>query len=218
MAVSLAFIMERALATLAAQAALGAQWQWVEWTMNDWDIQIGVFKAQLEIVADSRAQWNSAVADFDVTLDELHEDTVTCLSLLKVLHRRASAISNFLRPLSARGDSRNSIFEEAAELAAAWNSINPAWEPLPGKSLATFMALIKHCKALNETRAEKDAAWRGDSSELIEFAAALNRNCVAWYEVATVIFSDKTPAGRMVRGTVPTTYKASLRVMQPEFS
>ena len=216
MAVSLKFAMHRTLATRSAQEVMGSQWNWPEWTLADWDIRIAVMRAQVETVAAAGAAMDTARGDLDLILEQLHDRTVLTLTLLKVLHRNNSALAKTLKPLRARGDSRNSILQIALDLIAHWEAINPAWEPQPGQTRAAFEMLYRQGKAQMEIYAEAETSWSVASSDLIELAASLNRDCVAWYDVATTIFSAKTAEGRMIRGTVPTTYKADKPEEQPE--
>jgi hypothetical protein len=138
------------------------------------------------------------------------------LTFLKVLHRRNPVNRNLLKPLTARADSRQGTFEEATELAATWHSINPSWSPEVGETLSTFETFIQHCRTLQEIVIAKKNAWQIAASALRQMADDLNDECVAWYELATVMFSTKTAEGAMIRGTVPTTYQRPKPEEQPE--
>lgn len=207
MAVSFAFIKERLLATHSAQAALAVEWVSDEWPVQFWREELAVLQVQEEKVSRARAAMTAAQGDRDVAFAELHERTVTLLGVLKATHRRAPVFAGCLQPLTARGDSLAGILEEALELAATWGTVDAAWQLTPEETLEKFNAARAECGLLQKRFVNVRTLWRGEVGELNERARLLHRDCVAWYNVATTLYAEKTALGQMIRELVPTTYQ-----------
>lgn len=200
------FILERAIATRAAQFIITATWQWDEQTVAQWDADIAAFIAQKELVSDKEAIKTGDAGDLDAKLDILHDRTQVGLTLFKVKNRDNSSISHALKPLRAEGRSRGNILEEALEFESQWEKWEPAWVPRPTETLAAFKTLREECLDLKEPYATSKGVWRKEAEDYNQLGIALNKLCKAWYEAATTLFAEGTAEGDMIRGTVPTTY------------
>jgi hypothetical protein len=144
---------------------------------------------------------------WDAALDQLHGWTVQGVGMAKARCRNDAAKSAQLANLSASASGRESVLAEALAWESAWASVDAAWVPLPGLTLAAFAALRKHANEdLKTAHADARATWRKASARLGEMAGDLTDVSQAWYANATRVFPEGTPEGDMIRGTIPTTY------------
>ena len=214
---SIIFIKDRATKTIAAAQQLAAQWTWQEKTIpqmraaltaitGDTTVtppvtgQEKTLSAAEKAMTDARALWDSK-------LDQLHRLTMQGVSMAKSRYRNDPVKLTLVENLSARGDSRPVILDEALEWETAWNEVESGWSPLPANTLTAFSALRTQClKALQDDYKNKCSAWREQAGILSQLAANLEDMNVAWYSDATDVFAEGTAEGDMIRGTVPTTY------------
>ena len=136
-----AFFKERALASRSAQIIIALIWVWLEKTVAQWTTQIDAFLAQEEAAADAGAVADARRSELDAKLDELHRRTQQGLSFFKTTCRNDVVKTGALRSLSAIGNSRAQILEEALAFEAAWEELDPAWVPMTGQTLALFKVL-----------------------------------------------------------------------------
>lgn len=200
------FILERAIATRAAQNVITTTWQWEEHTVAAWDADIEEFITQKETITDLESAKTAAAAALDVKLDQLHDRTQISLSLFKGKHRDNPSLTHVLKPLTAEGGSRGAILEEALEFESEWEQWDPGWLPKATWTLVGFKALRQECLSLKEPYASSKGTWRKAVGDYNGMGERLNKLGKAWYEAATTLFKEGTPEGDMIRNTVPTTY------------
>jgi hypothetical protein len=200
-----AFILERALASRSAQVTIALIWMWLEKTIAQWTTQIDAFIVQAEVAADANAVSNARRSELDEKLVVLHKRTQQGLSFLKTTFRNDITKGDALRTLSAAGNSRAQILAEALAFESAWEELDPAWEPMVGQTLALFKVLREEGDTCMATYSAAKAAWRHQTGNWKRLGTVLNRDCMAWYSIATRVFPVGTPEGDMIRGTVPTT-------------
>lgn len=214
---SIAFIKERATKTIAAATQLAPQWTWQEKTLPQMQAGLTAIigddqatppvigqeqttRAAERAMRDARALW-------DQSLDQLHRWTMQGIAMAKSRYRNDPVKMALVEDLTARGDSRPAILDEALDWETAWNEAEPAWCPLPANTLLAFSALRKQClEGLQADYKTKASAWREQAGLLTELAATLEDINVAWYGDATKVFAAGTAEGDMIRGTIPTTY------------
>jgi len=206
MANNVAFALERALATRAAQEIIAGTWVWEEKTVAQWDTQIAAFIAQKEAEQDADAAMLAQRGTLDTGLDTLHDLTRRCLALAKNRHRHDAAKLAVFERLSARSGGRQRKIQDALEWESAWEEVDAAWSPLAGVTLATFKPQRQAAEAALKSYADAEAAWKAADSLLDTLARQLLADCVAWYEAATTVFAEGTTEGDMIRSTVPTSY------------
>ena len=174
-------------------------------TLVQWSTKITALFAQEEVAADASATADLARGDLNAKMDVLHSRTQQGLSLLKTNWRNDPAKSRALQRLSAIGDSRTQVLEEALAFESAWETIDPAWVPLAGQTLALFKVLRGEAATCLETYAAGKAGWRQETENFNQLVEILDRDCIGWYSAATLVFPEGTAEGDMIRGTVPTT-------------
>ena len=200
-----AFFKERALATRSAQIIVALIWVWLEKTVAQWTTHIDAFLAQEEAAADANAVADARRSELDAKLEEVHQRTQQGLSFFKTACRNDVVKTGALRSLTAIGNSRALILEEALSFEAAWEELDPTWEPMTGQTLALFKVLREEGETCMEAYVAAKAAWRHETEGWNRLGEVIGQDCIAWYSVATQVFPEGTPEGDMIRGTVPTT-------------
>ena len=220
MGASLDFIKNRSVKTIAAAKTVADTWVWDEKTIAAMQDQLDAIAGDTNAtpiilgheaaVSDLEQVMLAGRAAWDGALDRLHRLTMQALGLARTKFRNDAAKTAQLDGLSSRGTSRTVTLAEALALDSAWNSIAPAWAPLPANTLPAFQALRKQCnEQLQADYATKQSALREAAETLSVMAADLEDVNQAWYADATRVFLVGTPEGDMIRGTVPTTYSPS---------
>jgi len=217
MPVSLEFIKDRAVKTISAAKQVTGAWTWDEKSIAAMETQLAgiagnktatspvagqesVTSAAEQLMLTARGSWDTA-------LDQLHRWTVQGVNMAKTRFRNDPAKSSQLEGLEARGSSRAGTLDEALAWESAWTSVDAAWAPLPGLTLAAFSALRKQAnESLKATYSDARATWREAAEKLGTLAAELEDTNEAWYANAIRVFPAGTPEGDMIRGTIPTTY------------
>ena len=203
---SIDFVLHRAQASRAAQAAIATGWVWEEKTVAQWDSGIAAFILQMEAVEDAAADALGKRGDLDAALEALRSLTRRCLSITKNKFRNTPAKLEVLGLLKVEASSRSGKLQEALEWESAWEEVDVAWVPLTGVNLTSFKTQRLAAQTLLETYTNISASARGESTKLTQLKDQLSADCRAWYEAATNVFLEGTPEGDMIRSTVPTTY------------
>ena len=206
MAKNIEFVQQRTIATRAAQVDLAAEWVWEEKTVANWDTDLTLLNTLMEAEQDAEAAMLASRGETDAALDQLHSLTGRCLRMAKNRYRDDAARMAVFYNLRAEAGSRAGKLQEALEWESAWEKTAATWSPLPNLTLAAFKASRLAAAALLEAYATKRTQWESADAELDSHGRALNGNCVAWYEAATIVFDVGTPAGDMIRSSIPTTY------------
>jgi hypothetical protein len=200
------FIEERAVATLSAQENIAMAWVWPYKTVAEWTTSINSFNAQEIVAIDAKSALVSMQGTVDMMMGALHEKTVKVLALLRtVVELTTPENINLVEMLSASGQSRAEVMDEAQDLASAWKRINPAWLPVTGLTLVSFENEMGDCGEALKEYVNARSNWRAEVGKWNSIAAGINRDCMAWYNDATHVFPAGTAEGDMIRSTVPTT-------------
>ena len=152
---------------------------------------------------------------FDGRLDEIHKFTLLAVGVMRVRADASAAplkaiLSPIISRLSARGDSRSAITEEAGLLEAAWAE----WEeqtaapftPAPGKTLAAFKRLLEGDPDSGQAAYPMLSTLKRVYNALLAKWQVSEDECVSWYAEATKVFLEGTAEGDMIRNQVPTDY------------
>lgn len=208
--------MDRTQKSVSVYLAISSDWTWDERTVAQYEAQKATLEAQLDISAQKNADMLEKRGILDAALDTLARNTTTGVGLARVKWRNDPTKKSILKDLTARGDSRATIRDEARAWQKAWEKLDPAWVPVPGLTLTAFTAarlaiegndtVQPPVKGFADHYSDTVAALR-DSEETLNglFADAEETN-QAWYRAATIVFAAGTPNGDLVRGQVPTTY------------
>ena len=227
---SRAFVKERAEKTRAAQATLTADsaWSWPLKTLAAWDADLVSMDAT---VNNSLAKTTKALdvdmlaarGFLDARLDAIHRYTLLVVGVMRVRAKTMPGLIEIVDDLSARGDSRRAIEDEADGLIAAWEEweqqIGQTFFPGPGKSLVDFKVVVEGngnpappavtlppIGTLKKTYKGATAKWRRSEGVLNALYSRCEDECVSWYAEATRVFPQGTPEGDMIRSQVPTDY------------
>lgn len=206
MAQNIEFILQRAVATNAAQVSLSPGWVWEEKTLVQWGTAITGLETQMETETDAEAEMIAKRGETDAAIDALHSTTARCLRMAKNRYRDLPAKLAVFQNLRADSGSRAGKIQDALEWESGWEKTDGVWVPLPGQTLAGFKTTRLAATTLLEAFVGKKAAWESADATLDTQGRALNADCVAWYEAATTVFSEGTAEGDMIRSTVPTSY------------
>lgn len=226
---SRAFVKDRTEKTRAAQATLttDAAWTWPLKTLAQWDADVvsmdGTAPGSVAKTASAMdADMLAARGLFDARLDAIHRYTLLTVGVMRVRAATLPGVRDIVDDLSAKGDSRRAIEENADDLLAAWEEweqqSGTAFQPAPGKSLVDFKLQIEGLTvpppgvstvSLANLKKNYKAAltkWRRSEGVLNALYSRCEDECIAWYAEATKVFQKGTPEGDMIREQVPTDY------------
>ena len=217
MALTHAFIIDRASKTTAVAVTFTALWVWDEKTPAQHDaLRIALETA--ESGADTlETAMLQARSNLDNALDQFHLWTVQALSLARVRTRHDAGRAASLSTLSAGGSSRRMVRDEGERWLAWWLKFDPAWVPMPGLTTAIFTALKVQIEGVDNPGGVStpglvdlydtaQEAWRAQAETTNGLARTLEDVNEGWYAAATAVFAAGTPQGNLIRGQVPTTY------------
>ena len=226
---SRAFVKERTEKTRAAQSTLATDsaWTWPLKSLAAWDADLNSLDATVpaslaKTTAALEVDMLAARGLLDARLDAIHRYTLLAVGVMRVRAKSLPGLIEIVADLSARGDSRRAIEEEADELIAAWEEweqqLGAAFLPAPGKSLVDFKVQIEGLTVpppgvstvslgtLKKNYKGALAKWRRSEGVLNALYSRCEDECVSWYAEATQVFPDGTAEGDMIRNQVPTSH------------
>lgn len=227
---SRAFVKERTEKTRAAQATLttDAGWTWPLKSLAAWDADLVSLDATVNLslaktTAALEVDMLAARGLMDARFDAIHKYTLLVVGVMRVRAKTLPGLLAIVDDLSARGDSRRAIEDEADDLIAAWEEweqqLGQTFNPAPGKSLVDFKILVEGngnpappavtllaIGALKKTYKAVLAKWRRSEGQMNTLLSRLEDECVNWYAEATKVFQKGTAEGDMIREQVPTDY------------
>jgi hypothetical protein len=170
-----------------------------------WDDTLTAINTKEVAVSDLEADMLAKRATYETTIALLHERTVEGLGLARVKWRKDEAKKAILSTLSATGGGREAVQAQAQAWESVWEKFDATWVPNPpSNTIASFRTLIADAGTQEDLYKKAHTAWRKSAEELQVQGDALWDDCVAWYEVATLLFKEGTAIGDMIRGTIPT--------------
>ena len=195
------FIKNRLADTIAVQATIAPDWVWDELSLAQWDAKqeelVGTPTSLMEVQRGLEADVNLAAGRLAVALQSLHDATVTGVGLARVRFRKEVEFAAVIGALSAAGQSRQAILDDAEEWVLAWEDLAPAWEA--GMSLAAFEALRAGGEAALRALRRAQVRMRRGAGRLRVLALEIEDLLQAWYGAATAIFTADTVDGEVVR-------------------
>ena len=225
---SRAFVKERTEKTRAAQATLSTDsaWTWPGKTLAAWDADINAMDATVPASLAKNTQafevdMLAARGILDARFDLIHKYTLLTVGVMRVRAATLPGLRDIVDDLSARGDSRRAVEEEADSLLAAWEEweqqLLTTFSPAPGKTLADFKIYLEGgllpggpplpaLPTLKKTYKAALTKWRRSEGQLNALYSRCEDECVAWYGEATAVWPAGTAEGDMIRGQVPTDY------------
>ena len=207
------FIKTRLADTIAVQTTIASEWVWDELSLAQWDAKqaemVGTPTSLSEVQIGLEADVNQAAGRLAVALRSLHDATVTGVGLARVRFRKEVEFAAVIGALSAAGQSRQAILDDAEEWALAWEDVAPAWEA--GMSLADFEALRAAGEAALRALRKAQVRMRRGAGRLRVLALEIEDLLQAWYGAATAIFAADTVNGEVVRSIKTTSDRPKKR-------
>lgn len=216
---SIAFTIERAEKTRAAQGIIAAVWVWPLKTMAQWDADLdncegGVpgtlaNQALLDDVAYSLAQ-----SAMQARINIIHSRTVQIVGVMRARALANPLLSSTVSHLSASGNTWRSIEDEGDDALAAWKVTFAGQTLIPGFTEAMFEdlftgnpAAVPAVPSLRTLKNNHKTALATARTSVGLYNAMLTRledESQQWYAEATAVFSSSTSEGDMIRNSVPT--------------
>lgn len=207
------FIIVRLADTIAVQAAIALEWVWDEVSLAQWDanqaVLVGTPTSLIEVQIGLDLDVNQAAGKLASVLRSLHDATVTGVGLARVRFRKEVEFAVVIGALSAAGQSRQAILDDAEEWVLAWEDVAPAWEA--GLSLAAFEALRADGEAALRALRKAQVRMRRGAGQLRVAALEIEDLLQAWYGAATAIFPADTVNGEVVRSIKTTSDRPKKR-------
>lgn len=216
------FVIKRTGKTSAVQATLAnpanGAWVWPAKSVASWTADVEQLDgakagtlAQLAIAAATDKSMRFSA--LDARYQALHARTLQAVGVMRSRALADPSLRPVVDELSARGDSKAAIEDEADELLAAWSlQFGEDFLPATGNTYAALHLLMEGdatIPSLRKLKADhKEAAARARRAAG-NFNALINRledECVQWYAEATSVFPAGSTPGDLIRGQIPTSY------------
>jgi hypothetical protein len=204
-------IVHRARVTLAVQTTLADRWMWEQKDLAAWEADIHDVTSMESTTSfgqffAAEGALNDVELDLRRALAALHDATVRGVGAARIRWREVPDRRPLVARMRARATTPQGILEEALAWEVAWQKIEPGFVPVPGLTLAGFVAQHAAVRALERPRAEAALERRLAAGRLGVALDALNTDLQRWYAVATATFYDPESNGRALLDTVPTTF------------
>ena len=219
--ISIDFTRTRAQATRNAQATLAAppaSWAWSEKTLAQWDADLATLDQFKIDESARRTQWRNAAELWQSDIDRIQEVTRDVVRKGSFRFRNDPVKLQLFSALSTDATSRGGVYEQGLAARDAWQEVDPAWQLSTEDTLAALSSLLAGSLVKQSAESVKFTAWRLASAALMNKAATVDVDNVAWYAEATREFPAGSTAGDMVRSAVPTTSRAEPEVEQAAIS
>ncbi len=228
---SIDFLKTRVDQTLSVQREIATTWTWSEKTLADWEadsLQLDKTQpntvAAKAIAAATRAE--SARSVLDARLAELHAQTLTAVGVMRVRAERAPEHRDVVEELSARGDSRRAIEDEATALLSAWTEeFGENFAPAPGVTYDGFKTLlfgndaadpkIPSLRALKQALSDAATVARRETGRLSVLLNRVENDAQQWYAEATSVFKAGTEIGDLIRSGIQSSDSYSPGTLEP---
>ena len=204
MAMSELETMQRSEATLAVMQTLQPTWTWDEMDPATFAARLAAARDAASIQATQKAAYDQQRAAVDTRFADLESRKVQGIGVAGYRFRKMPEQLGMIESVGEYGDSREAILKEAEEWLAAWQRLDPVWNPTAENNTRAFQALLTDAKAQLSALTGTRADWRKAAVAHNALLAELEDLCVAWYGAATRIFAAGTPEGDLVRGQIPT--------------
>lgn len=218
---SIDFLKGRAEATLSVQTQIASTWVWPLKTLAQWEADcLQLDKSDTTTIAyeaiQASTKADTARGKLDGRMALLHDQTLAVVGVMRVRSQREPEHSSVVDELSARGDSRRAIEDEATALLSAWKEEfgGSAFIPAPGITYGAFEALlvgdtaaspeIFSLRKLKQALSDAVTVERSKVARLNVLLTRVERDVQDWYAEATSVFIEGTEIGDLVR-TLPTT-------------
>ncbi len=206
-------VKDRVLETRAVQTDLADMWVWDSATLLEWDEWIRQFDTTSLIPTPSLAKKialatvaaNNAKQTYEGSLSNIKLTVTVAVSGLRAKAKLDPTLDDVVDELSAQGNTRPTILEEAENLVVAWEDFNPAWTPGSPFTLAELITELAALPAKEKAFRQTRSTLRRAEKALTRHVAVVEDRCMAWYGAATGRFLAGTVEGDLIRARIPTT-------------
>ena len=207
-------VKDRALETRAVQTDLITQWVWDSAALTDWDEWIRQFdttsttpsQSLAKRIAAATVAASNARQAYDGALSNIKLTVTVAVSGLRGKAMLDPTLNDIVEELSANGNSRPTILEEANNLVVAWEDYNAAWSPGSPYSLTALVAEIAALPALEKAFRQTRSTMRKAEKDFTRHVSLVEDRCMGWYKAATGRFPAGTVEGNLIRARIPTSY------------
>ena len=220
---SVAFVIERATKTTAAQVTVAPTWMWDVKSSSEWAADLaqtdGGVAGTLGFIANrDHVLYENARGTLGARFADMKARTKQAVLLMRGRAVRDPRLAPAVDELTAKGTSWREIESEAEDCLAVWTTTfgGAAYVPVATNTYAQFKALfegapaaggvpaIPALRALKTPYNEALAVARVSVGRYNALISRMEDQCVQWYADATAVFLEGTPEGDMIRSTVPT--------------
>ncbi len=202
------FVIDRALATNAAAAAILVDWQWSEKSVTQMGLDTQALITQAGLSDKAGIAMLTATNQKNTVLQSYHETTSLLLGMSKRHYRNQPAALATLMTVQALGKSAQNILDEGAQFAKIWAQLDITYVPDLGWTLTTFEAAGVTATAAFGAVTTTEVAWGNSDAQTSAQAVGVEDTNTTWYADATKKYGPDTPNGAMIRQNVPTTTHA----------
>jgi hypothetical protein len=229
---SIDFLKTRVDQTLSVQRSIADTWTWDLKTLAEWEADsLQLDKTQPNTVAAkaiaAATRADSARGALDGRLAELHAQTLTTVGVMRVRAERAPEHRDVVNELSARGDSRRAIEDEATALLSAWTEeFGENFAPAPGITYDGFKALLfgdaaatppsSSLRTLKQALSDAATVARRETGRLSVLLNRVETDAQQWYAEATSVFKAGTEIGDLIRSGISSSDSYSPEAPKPE--
>ncbi len=206
-------VKDRVLETRAVQTDLADQWVWDSAALTDWDEWIRQFdttsitpsQSLAKKIALATVAANNAKQAYDGALSNIKLTVTVAVSGLRAKAKLDPTLDDVVEELSAQGNTRPTILEEAENLVDAWEDYNAVWTPGSPFTLAGLITELAALPAKEKAFRQTRSTLRKAEKALTRHVAVVEDRCMAWYQAATGRFLAGTVEGDLIRARIPTT-------------
>jgi hypothetical protein len=232
---SITFLKDRVDKTLSVQTEIAPIWIWPLKSLKEWQSDsMQLDKSQENTAAAKAISASTRMASsrglLDARLDVIHAQTKLVVGVMRVRAERDPGLRDVVDNLSARGDSRRTIEDEASALISAWKEEfgGPAFLPAPKVTHDSFRELIygvaamgkkeelPSLRSLKQDLSDKLTVERREVGRVSALLNRVERDAVDWYAEVTSVFEEGTEIGELVRALIPTTGRSVVSESAPQ--
>ena len=216
---SIAFTIERAEKTRAAQSVIQAAWVWPLKTIAQWDADLeqcegGVLNTLAYKALMDDAAYSLTQTAMQSRMDVMHARTLQLVGVMRARMQANPLLSPTVSHLSANGNTWRSIEEEGEDVLAAWKVGFAGGTLIPSFTIADFeklftgdavaVPIVPSLRAIKNNHKTALATARQSVGMYNAMITRLEDEAQQWYAEATAVYPASTVEGDMIRNSVPT--------------
>jgi hypothetical protein len=203
MAYSEAFISRRAISTYSVMAVFESDWVWSELNVADFNSKCIALGIKTGTDLDNNAARLESLGTRDAKLKLLQERLSIGIQLARRHFRKQPEKLATLRKLRAGRRTIRATLADALEWEKAWGTVDAAYVPEAGNTLAAFQELRAQCVGATESVSNARSVRRKSSGARRAALDELWELCVDWYAEARIRFPASSAHGMTLRAEIP---------------